>query len=312
MLKKYYFLWCISLITPVLCYSQGCSDAGFCTMGAMRPNQHYSKTIENKPHALDISQYLGITRFGDVILVYTADVNFTIKTKNQFQIKLPFQMVRGSLANTNGTSDLSLSYTRNIITSNNFQLNASIGTKIPTMEPNLKSSDGRPLPMYYQTSLGTYDLIAGISIITKKWLFATGYQQALNDVNNEFIWGAWKTSDKFDKASSYPVSKDLYRGSDIMARVERNFRSSKFNAYIGLLGIYRITKDKVYSVADKAVLPKDGTTGLALTALSGVGYRITTKFAIKTMIGVQLMQRDLNVDGLSRDFVQTFGVEYKF
>ena len=312
MLKKIYFLWCFILFIPVLSYSQGCSDAGFCTMGAMRPNQHYSKTIDNNPHSIDLSQYFGLTRFGDIILVYTADVNFTFKTKNQFQIKLPFQMVRGSLANTNGTSDLSLSYTRNIITHNNFQMNASIGTKIPTMEPNLKSSDGRPLPMYYQTSLGTYDLIAGISIMTKKWLFATGYQQALNDVNNEFIWGAWKTSDKFDKASSYPVSKDLYRGSDMMFRVERNFRSSKFNAYLGLLGIYRITKDKVYSVADKAVLPKDGTTGLALTALAGVGYRITTKVALKTMIGARLIQREINTDGLSRDFVQTLGLEYKF
>jgi hypothetical protein len=292
--------------------SQGCSDAGFCTMGAMRPNQHYSSKTSLKLRSVDFSQYIGFTKFGDIILNYTLDANVSIGNRNTFQVKLPYQFVYGSLANTNGTGDVSLSFTRNIIAKPRYQINASVGTKIPTMVPNLKSADDRPLPMYYQTSLGTYDIIAGISFITRNWLIATGYQQALNHVSNEFTWGAWSTSEHKEKSLDYPVSKDVLRGKDIMLRVERNFRSTKFNTYIGLLGIYRITEDEVFSVPDKKILPKKGTDGLALTGLMGVGYNISTKVTIKAMVGAKITNRVINPDGLSRDFVQTLGIEYKF
>ena len=292
--------------------SQGCSDAGFCTMGAMRPNQHYSSKSNLKLRSIDLSQYIGLTKFGDIILNYSLDANVSIGSRNTFQIKLPYQFVYGNLANTNGTGDVSLSFTRNIIAKQNYQINASVGTKIPTMVPNLKAPDDRPLPMYYQTSLGTYDVIAGVSIITRNWLIATGYQQALNHINNEFTWAAWKGSDKNAKALDYPVSKDLLRGKDVMLRVERNFRSTKFNVYVGLLGIYRITRDQVFSAADKKIISKSGTDGLALTALLGGGYNLTTKISIKAMVGRKLTNRTINPDGLSREWVQTIGIEYKF
>lgn len=325
MLKKIYFLkhlpslYLKLFISTVLVLfsshqtnAQGCSDAGFCTMGAMRPNQHYSSKTNLKLRSIDFSQYIGYTKFGDLILNYTLDANVSVGNKNTFQVKLPYQMVYSSLANTHGTGDISLSFTRNLVAKSNYQINASVGTKIPTMTPNLKADDGRPLPMYYQTSLGTYDLIAGISFITRNWLIATGYQQALNSIDNEFTWAAWNTSDKKLAANSYPVSKDLLRGKDVMLRVERNFRSSKFNAYIGLLGIYRITQDRVFSAADKKVISKSGTDGLVLTGLVGAGYNISTKTSIKALFGRRITQREINPDGLSREWVQTLGVEYKF
>ncbi|HSZ71768.1 MAG TPA: hypothetical protein VK750_03765 [Cytophagaceae bacterium] len=323
MLNKIYFLVpsaalrIILILLTALFYStgsqaQGCSDAGFCTMGAMRPNQHYSSNAQVQFRSVEFSQYIGYTKFHDVILNYTIDANVSIGKKNTVQVKLPYQLVYGALANTRGTGDISLSFTRNILAKRNYQVNASLGTKIPTMNSDLKTDDGRPLPGYYQTSLGTYDFIAGISFLTKNWLIATGYQQALNHNGNEFVWAAWTGSDKETKAREYPIGKDLLRGKDIMLRVERNFRSSKFNAYVGLLGIYRITRDQVFDPATKLVLPKDGTTGLALTALGGVGYNISVKTTIKGMFGQRLVQRDINPDGLSREWVQTISVEYKF
>jgi hypothetical protein len=323
MLKKIYFLVVrqalrtavfivLAFLYTSFCHGQGCSDAGFCTMGAMRPNQHYSAQTNIKLRSIELSQYIGYTKFDDLILNYTLDANVSVGNKNTFQIKLPYQFVSGSLANTSGTGDVSLSFTRTVLAKSKYQVNVSIGTKIPTMVPNLKASDGRPLPSYYQTSLGTYDAIAGISLITKQWLFATGYQQALNSAGNEFVWGAWKGSDKEQQALAYPVSKDVLRGKDVMLRIERNFRSSKFNAYVGLLGIYRLTKDNVFSPPNKETRAKDGTTGLALTALGGIGYNITTKTSIKGMFGHKLMQRATNPDGLSREWVQTLGVEYRF
>jgi hypothetical protein len=323
MLNKIYFLtpfpalWINLLliaasISPHLSQGQGCSDAGFCTMGAMRPNQHYQTGTQVQVRSVELSQYIGYTKFQTIVLNYTLDANISIGTKNTVQIKLPYQFVYGELSNTQSTGDISLSYTRNVVTKRDYQINATLGTKIPTNTSNLLSPEGRPLPGYYQNSLGTYDIIAGVSLLTKNWLIATGYQQALNHIGNQFTWSAWKNSSQLDQALEYPITKDLLRGKDVMLRLERNFRSSKFNAYVGLLGIYRITKDQVFDPTTKEVQAKDGTTGLALTALGGVGYNISVRTTIKGMIGRRVVERTINPDGLSREWVQTIGVEYRF
>ncbi len=314
--RKWKSLWIFLLIfylfSPKELKAQGCSDAGFCTMGAMRPNQHYRTNKNLKFRSVEFSQYIGYTKFDDLILNYTLDANVSIGNKNTVQVKLPYQMVFGSMAHTNGTGDISLSFTRTLVSQTNYQVNATLGAKLPTNPSDFTASDGRPLPSYYQSSLGTYDLVAGVSFMTRNWLFATGYQQALNHTGNNFTWGAWKNSDKEADANEYPVSKEILRGKDIMLRVERNFRSSKFNAYLGLLGIYRLTKDRVFSVPDQAIRAKEGTTGLALTALVGAGYNISVRTTIKALFGRQIVRRESNPDGLSREWVQTIGIEYKF
>jgi hypothetical protein len=40
-------------------FSQGCSDAGFCTMGAMKPDQPFNKKIEVRLRSMEISFYRG-------------------------------------------------------------------------------------------------------------------------------------------------------------------------------------------------------------------------------------------------------------
>ncbi|TAE45978.1 MAG: hypothetical protein EAY69_09570, partial [Cytophagales bacterium] len=92
-----------------------------------------------------------------------------------------------------------MSYTRQVFQSDDWQINATLGAKIPTGDGNdQRSDDGKALPMYYQTSLGTYDAVLGVSAITKNWLFATGLQYPLfqNPNQNQFLWGVWKDTDK--------------------------------------------------------------------------------------------------------------------
>src|SRR5262245_9588536 len=183
------------LFLPLLSYSQGCSDAGFCTMGAMKPDQPYNKKIEFRLRSMELSFYRGTTTLTPVIYVATADLNFSLNSKTSFQVKLPYQAVKGRLANTSGMGDISLCLTRNVLTRERFDINVSLGAKIPTNHSD-KDVNGLPLPMYYQTSLGTYDAIAGLSLITRQWLFATGIQVPFNKNNNGFIWSAWDGSDE--------------------------------------------------------------------------------------------------------------------
>lgn len=296
--------------------SQGCSDAGFCTMGAMKPDQPYNKKIALKLRSMEFSFYRGTTTLTPVVFVATADLNFTLNSKNAFQIKLPYQAIEGRLANTSGIGDISLCFTRSIYSSDAFDLNLSLGSKIPTNNSD-KSIHGLPLPMYYQTSLGTYDAIAGLSLINRKWLFATGIQIPLNQNNNQFVWSEWAGTSEENYINRYNQAKDLKRGIDVMLRVERNFRFSKFNFSAGLLPIYRIQRDEFTKSEQAAnsiqgrVSPKQGK-GLALSAIATVGYNFNVQSGIKLLVGHKIVQRDINPDGLSRVFVSSFTYFYRF
>jgi hypothetical protein len=300
------------LVTIASAYGQGCSDAGFCTMGAMKPNQHIPRKINAKMFSVEASQYTGYTKFHTTVLTYFVDLNMSLGSKTGIQLKLPYTFVFGALANTKGSGDISLSATRNIVNNEKYQVNFTIGAKLPTNNANIKTTDNRPLPMYYQTSLGTYDMILGGSLVSRKWLFAAGYQQPFNANKNEFKWGAWADSPAFSDVKTYPISQHLKRGNDIMLRAERNFRSARFNIYIGLLGIYRLNKDIITSPQTGERVKVDGSDGLVVNVLTGFGYRFSTRSAFKFVFGFPPIKRKLNPDGLSREFVNSISYEIRF
>ena len=282
-------------------------------MGAMKPDQPYNKKVALKLRSMELSFYRGTTTLTPIIYVATADMNFSLNARNSFQVKLPYQAVTGRLAKTQGIGDISLCFTRNIVSSDYFDINLSLGGKIPTNQSD-KTINGLPLPMYYQTSLGTYDAIAGLSLINRKWLFATGIQIPLNENNNQFLWGRWANSnedlayiEKYDKANR------MRRGTDVMLRVERNFRLSRFNASIGLLPIYRIKRDAIKQATGE---PDDEYTqqsyGLAMSGIVTAGYSFNVRSGIKLLLGRKITQRKVNPDGLTREFVSSVTYFYRF
>ena len=300
-------------------FSQGCSDAGFCTMGAMKPDQPYNKKIAVKLRSMDISFYRGTTTLTPIIYVATADLSFSIGQKASLQVKLPYQVVHGALAKTSGVGDISLCVTRNIYTSDQFEINLSVGGKIPTNKSDKQNEEDNYLPMYYQTSLGSYDLITGISLKSRKWLIATGIQHPFNKNNNQFLWSRWKGGDPEELVymQRYPQANQLRRGTDIMLRIERNFRFSQFNYSIGVLPILRINNDEIENEAGVTVKPQ-GAKGLAMSGIATVGYNFNTRSGVKLLLGhvVKLgdfvIQRDRNPDGLTREFVSSLTYTYRF
>ncbi|MBL7849370.1 MAG: hypothetical protein JNN04_00615 [Cyclobacteriaceae bacterium] len=304
------------VLIPLGVRSQGCSDAGFCTMGAMKPDQPYNKRVKLKLRTIDFSLYRGTTTLTPIVQVATLDFNFSLNDRNAIQVKLPYQWVNGTLGSTATIGDISLCYTRNIFSSDRFDINASFGAKVPTNNSNLKTGPNS-LPMYYQTSLGTYDLIAGISLINRQWLFATGIQVALNRNGNQFDWNRWQTNDptKLDYVKQYDNSTELQRGVDVMLRIERNFRLARFNFTVGLLPIYRITADEITNFQGKRVTKNaEGEVGkgLALSGIITTGYSFNARSGIRLLLGHKLAQRDFNPDGLTREFVMSLGYSYRF
>ncbi len=53
--------------TTFFAFAQGCSDAGFCTMGAMKPDQDYSKKVDFKLRSLELNYYHGQSTLSPVI-----------------------------------------------------------------------------------------------------------------------------------------------------------------------------------------------------------------------------------------------------
>lgn len=301
-------------------YSQGCSDAGFCTMGAMKPDQAYSKKINFKLRSIEFSQYRGTTTLTPIVYVANMDISFGLTDKLGFQLKVPYQWTTGNFGNTSGLGDLSVSLTQNFGKLGSFDLNATAGVKLPSNQSDLTSkgekvpgSEGLVMPMYQQVSLGSFDIVFGASLINAKWLFAVGYQNALTANNNTFKWSDWTPvypSD--DYVREYDRATKLKRGSDIMLRIERNFRFARYNISIGFLPIYRITKDQIIDnpSGEGEYIKVDKTTGLASSALLGFGYNFNVNNTVKLTLGRKITQREVNPDGLTRHDV--FIVAYLF
>ena len=301
--------------------SQGCSDAGFCTMGAMKPDQAYNKKVNLKLRSIELSYYQGKTTLTPVITVINLDAGFSITKNLSGQFKLPYFSVDGTLDKSSGLGDISLSLTQRLIDTENFDLSATIGTKIPTNNSAIESSGsknplskGLVLPMYYQTSLGSVDFVAGASLVSSKWLFATGIQMALTA--NENTWWAKEWLPPVYPSESYVRAYDdanlLKRGTDIMLRVERNFRFTKYSFNIGLLPIFRISKDQTVDRTTGEYRKLDGTTGMALTALGGFAYNFNINNAVKFSYGHKLTDRDVNPDGLTRHNVMILAYLFRF
>jgi hypothetical protein len=280
-------------------------------MGAMKPDQPFNKRVQLRLRAMEISFYRGTTTLTPIVYVANADLSFSLNSKNSFQVKLPYQAVTGRLANTSGLGDISLSFTRNLISKDNFDVNFSLGAKIPTHQSD-KSIDGFPLPMYYQTSLGTFDFIMGASLITRQWLFATGIQVPLNKNNNQFLWTRWEGSrENPSYLVKYPNANQLNRGADVMLRAERNFRFSQFNFSVGLLPIYRINRDRIENAAGLEEKAND-TSGLALSGIVTAGYSLDVRNSLRLLVGHKIVQREINPDGLTRELVSTISYSYRF
>ena len=305
----------VLLFASTNAFSQGCSDAGFCTMGAMKPDQPYNKKLQFKLRSMELSFYRGETTTTPVIYVATADLNFSLTSKSSFQLKVPYMMVRsGKLGETEGLSDLSLCYTRSLLSTDRFDINFSVGGKIPTNKSDLTSNKfpDEPLPMYYQTSLGTYDFITGLSLINRKWLLATGIQIPVKHINqNKFDWADFPEYPDPKYLETYSQANFVKRGVDVMLRVERNFRLSRFNFSAGLLPIYRITNDRITNARGVEVKP-DGARGLALSGIITGGYNFNVRSGIKLLWGRKIVQRDKNPDGLTRHSVSSITYNYRF
>ena len=317
-LKKIFHNICLMILSillflPSKSVAQGCSSAGFCTMGVLKADQKFSSIRNLKLNYIEFNQLVAFSGLGEDIHATTIDAAFSMGEKNQLQVRIPYVFVNGPFANTRGVGDVYIAYSRNIVKKKEYAISAMLGTKIPRGSTNLTTAEGNPLPLYYSPSLGTTDIVLGASFINKKWLLGVGYQQPLMNVttDNQFSPEAWVDTDLEEQARRYDASANYKRGADIMLRLERNFRFGRYNFFLGSMPVFRVTSDQITNAEGNNVILKDAR-GLSLTGIIGGGYNLNARMMIKVFYGNTIIRKDLNPDGLLKTSVITLTAKYNF
>lgn len=295
----------ILFFLPFYSISQGCSDAGFCSTGDLNHTSSKNLFFNQPKAALVISNIIGIGERNTFYYSLETSTNFLLSDNYQLQFKIPYHFITGDLANNHGLGDLMLNISRTFSFSDSVKLSVVLGGKIPSNSAN-DSYEQNPLPMAYQASLGTYDIILGSSLKYNNWFVALGYQKALNENKNEFLNTSWPNNE----AEGYFSSYKLRRGDDIMLRINRIVQFEKTELSFGILPIYRLQKDEIQVNGQTQSLDK--SDGLTLNLNAAFSFYDKKNGAYRLSFGVPTITKDVRPDGLTRSFVLSFDYRINF
>lgn len=263
-------------------------------------------THQYPKYFFQLSTSIGKGDRGVIISTTQLEANMRLIHKKLFaQVKLPYMYISGDLGNTNGIGDITVGATYIAFAKTKSNLSISGGVKIPTNNANL-AKDTLPLPMVYQTSLGTTDLLLGAKYTYKKWDFTLGYQHAFNANKNEYLFRTTKHSNAYN---SYFESNRLMRSDDAIFRVNRTFIVKKINMNAGLLFIYHLKNDTyINKLNERQVI--SGSEGLTLNLNFAAVVPITKKFDFIFIYASPVVTRKARPDGLTRKYIVQIGLKY--
>lgn len=283
-------------------YGQGCSDAGFCTINSFKPNSADStKVLSNQ---FKIGAFYG--KADNSISVYGNYLEYNRQLGMKFGIDAKLTTIA---QNGNGISTFGLS---DIFVNANFKasekVNLTLGAKIPLSNAS-KTYNNLPLPMDYQATLGTFDLIFGIGYEIKKIQLVAAIQQPLTQNDNQFI------------ATNYPINSKLRtfqstnkfeRSGDVLLRVSYPiYINPKLKLTPSILPIYHLANDK-YTDEMNVKQEIKGSQGLTLNGNAYLDYEINSKNSIQFNLGLPFVVRDSRPDGLTRSFIANLEYSIKF
>lgn len=293
----------IVLFLVVLCVfsiakvnSQGCSDAGFCTVDALKP----VGTSEEEGWQNQLKFGVNIGEADNAISTFGQYIEY----KRLFSEKISFNAkVTGLSQSGNDISNFGLA---DVYINGNYAVNKktsiTAGFKIPLTDGN-DLKNGVSLPMDYQSSLGTLDLILGVTYKLNNFNLALGYQQPLTQNKNQFF--STNSSLGFFNTNNYK------RSGDVLLRISYPYEvTKKFKITPSLLPIYHLSEDKVTINNVEQVIK--GSNGLTLNANAYFDYEINSKNALLLSFGTPFVVRDARPDGLTRKFVVNLEYRIRF
>jgi hypothetical protein len=191
-----------------------------------------------------------------------------------------------------------------------WKVTGMIASKIPLNQSSLEK-DGLGLPMVYQSSLGTVDLISGMSFMNRGWIISLGWQQPLSGENaNEFLPADWD----IQEAVAYPPSNKFNRKGDALLRFTYSRQlGTALLLQGGLLNIYHLADDTFKDPAfSNQPISIKGSKGLTMNITASAWVNVGRKLKAGITAGVPFLVRDIRPDGLTRHFVVSPELQWKF
>ena len=278
-------------------YSQGCSDAGFCTLANFKPMSTEEKPLENTIKA-GIS--VGGADHNIIIVSIYKEYNYK-KDKYSFGAKASFLAQIGSEVQTGNIGDIYITNGYSFFK----DFNATLGLKLPLTDGNL-TKDKNILPLDHQSSLGTVDLILGASYKIKNVQVALGYQQPLSQNRNQFT-----SENIIGTFENYQTTRNYKRAGDVMLRVSYPFEFNKFKMTPSVLPIYHLSND-LYTDATNVEREISGSQGLTVNGNVYFDYKLNNKNAFQFNFGMPFVTRTARPDGLTRNWIATLEYAYSF
>ncbi|MES2811866.1 MAG: hypothetical protein V4670_05280 [Bacteroidota bacterium] len=279
--------------------AQGCSDAGFCSVG----NTFKDAQSEIK-NSVEIGGVYGVGE--EDVTIFSPYFIYTRSFTNSFAMsaKITSTIANGSFGTKSNVGDA--------FVTGNYKFNNSefatskwsgiLGVKIPLTAGNDKINNFS-LPMPYQSSLGTFDIIAGLDLAIKKWEFSTAVQMPLNKNKNSYL-SELAPTDKFLSTNL------LERKSDVLFRTTYKIKTEnqKFIFRPNVLFIYHLGKDSFENTfGEREIIQK--SDGLTINGNLIASYKLGDKSYIESSIATPFAVREVRPDGLTRAF--TIGLSYK-
>lgn len=260
-----------------------CSDAGVCSVG------HTMGEDNDNILNLNLGYKFGSSGKEDEVKYHSfqfgAVYNFLEKTS--LQLAIPYNIQSGPLGDVNGIGDLLISITHNIIEASNSNLDASIGAKFGTGDDNTDN-----LPMAYQSGLGSNDILLALNYAYMNLGFGVGYQLA-GGRNNNFI--------------------RLERGDDLLVRASYNLILDQIRITPQILFIQRLAESSILDTSStsstETFVEVDNSDQTQLNFLTTFLYQIDENYSFFADFAIPFIKREVNVDGLTRSFSASLGVQ---
>ena len=275
-------------------YAQGCSDAGVCTIDSFKPHDHKGADSDLL-NTFKVGLNYGAADYDIVVFGTYLDYQRAITERFSIDAKLTTLSQSGNDISTFGLSDIYIN--GNYLAGKGLSL--TLGFKIPFSDAN-KKENGLALPMDYQSSLGTLDIVAGIGYSIKKLQLLVAFQQPLTQNNNEFLSNQYPLDSPL---SEFQSTNQFKRSGDVLFRASYPINlGEKLIFTPSLLPIYHMMNDK-FTDFDGIEKEIDGSQGLTLNGNAYFTYYINNKQALQLSLGAPFIVRDTRPEGLTRTFV---------
>jgi hypothetical protein len=279
--------------------AQGCSDAGFCSLS-------YRSALSSKPsrNTLRIDASYNIGENQTSVWVLSPEYSYRFSKNITWNNKLTVAYMNGAFGRVLNAGDLYS--TLNIVPGGKNEKTVSLlaGIKIPLTQSNDKINTVA-LPMVYQSSLGTYDLIAGVSIPLKNWEIQGAVQlPVINRNRNSFLTA-------FSPIPGYLNTNLFQRKADGLFRAGYTIatRSGNWRFYPNLLGIYHFGNDSYEDMFGKRTTIS-GSDGLTVNMNLQATRKLRGGQELKLSVASPILVRDARPDGLTRSLVVSAAYQF--